>query len=1093
MGIVNITGVSGSRVAPVCGKIIEESTGQILILTPTFMRASKLASDLSFFVKKNVYLLPSDNETFTFFDAKNKDSLIERLKIIKKIFEEKDCVVVAPINGAIKKMPPKEVFEKYKLAFEINKSVSDVKNLVKKLVDMGYERVSMVYAKGQFSMRGSILDIYTPYNEEPYRIEFFDDEVESIRTFDVIEQRSIEKLNRIEIFQSELLAYDKVSFERAKAKIASNYKNQVERKEDLINAIDNLDKLQQLENYLDYFYDATENLADYMEDAKIIFDDPNRMHEYLETRAIEYKMDFTALLEKGKVVKKDFDNFPGTKELLELYKNENIYLISPFQKKINGIDTYDELVNISSMECLSYNGKLDLLARELRKYLERSYKVTIACSTLERANNIKEFLKVEGLEDKIEVKEGVLSEGMDFPKEKFAIITDRDIFGTQKNRKRVKSKNSKSKQIKTFTEIKKGDFVVHENHGVGKFIGIKKLELQGIQKDYIQIKYAGNDMLYVPVEQMDLVQKYVGSETITPRINRLSGSDWKNTKAKAKAAIASMAKELIELSAARVAKAGHQFSPDTPWQREFEDDFPYEETADQLRCIEEIKADMEKPEAMDRLLCGDVGYGKTEVAARAMFKCATEGKQVAVLVPTTVLASQHYNTLKARFEKFPFKVEMLSRFRTDHQQKLIIEATRRGEVDVLIGTHRLLSEDVKFKDLGLLVIDEEQRFGVAHKEKIKSIKDNVDVLTLSATPIPRTLHMSLVGIRDMSLIEEPPEERFPVQTYVMEEEDFVIREAIEREVDRNGQVFVIYNKVRGIKRIAKQIEDLVPGKVVSVLHGQMSSHAIEDVMMDFVNGNGDVLVATTIIESGIDIPNVNTEIIIDADHFGLSQLYQLRGRVGRSSKLGYAYLMHKKAKSLTEIGEKRLRAIKEFTEFGAGFKIAMRDLEIRGAGNLLGSEQHGHLISVGYELYCKLVDEAVAALRGEIIKDEKEEAILDIKVPAYIPDTYISDEVTKLAMYRSIAEISTKEERVSMLAEIEDRFGNAPSEVINLLEVSLIKSLAENLDIQKVFEKGNQVQFSFASNGVKPIVIYKTSGIPVLEDIRDFLEKLNEK
>lgn len=682
---------------------------------------------------------------------------------------------------------------------------------------------------------------------------------------------------------------------------------------------------------------------------------------------------------------------------------------------------------------------------------------------------MEEFLDRINVKSRVWVKQGELTGGIDFSEEKFCFIWDGDIFGTVKKKRKKKASHSMGQPIKSFADMQQGDYVVHENHGIGKYVGIEQLTVQNVQKDYLKIKYSGKDILYVPVEQMDLVQKYIGGDTASPKLNKLSGSEWKVTKAKAKAAIANMAQELLELSAARQMEKGHTFSPDTVWQKEFEDSFPYAETDDQLRCIEEIKKDMEKEQSMDRLLCGDVGFGKTEVAARAMFKAASDGKQVAVLVPTTILANQHYYNLKERFEKFPFKVELLSRFRSEAQQKKVLEGLKAGSVDVVIGTHRLLSKDVKYKDLGLLVIDEEQRFGVQHKEVIKQIKKNVDVLTLSATPIPRTLHMSLTGIKDMSLIEEPPEERYPVQTYVMEQEDIMIREAIERELDRGGQVYVVYNRVKGINKIASYIEELVPDARVAIGHGQMNEHRLEEIIMDFVDGGSNVLVATTIIESGIDIPNVNTMIILDADRFGLSQLYQLRGRVGRSNKMAYAYLMFQKDKSLTEVAEKRLRAIKEFTEFGAGFKVAMRDLEIRGAGNLLGTEQSGHMMDIGYELYCKLVDDAVRALNGEVVNPDREEASIELNVTALIPDRYISDEVLKLQMYKKIAGIMTDAQEDEIVDELIDRFGDIPRETMNLIAVSRIRSLAERLCITRIHEEGGKVLFHFAqNNGLSP-------------------------
>ena len=612
--------------------------------------------------------------------------------------------------------------------------------------------------------------------------------------------------------------------------------------------------------------------------------------------------------------------------------------------------------------------------------------------------------------------------------------------------------------------MQKGDYVVHESHGIGRFTGIEQLVVQGVKKDYLKVKYAGEDSLYIPVDQLGMLQKYVGGDGVTPRLNKLSGNEWKQTKAKARQAVSDMADELIRISAARMNEKGYAFSEDTVWQREFEDSFPYTETEDQLRCAEEIKEDMEKDAPMDRLLCGDVGFGKTEVAARALFKCVADGKQAAVLVPTTLLANQHYYTLKDRFEKFPFKVEMLSRFRSAAQQKQILEGLEKGSVDLLIGTHRLLSSDVRFKDLGLLVIDEEQRFGVRHKEKIKQLKSNVDVLTLSATPIPRTLHMSLSGIKDMSVIEEPPEDRYPVQTYVMEQDNFVIRDAIEKELARGGQVYVLYNRVESINRVASDIEALVPEASVIAGHGRMRESQLENVIMSFAEGEYNVLVATTIIESGTDIPNVNTMIVLDADRFGLAQLHQLRGRVGRSGRMAYAYLMYTKDKNLNEIAEKRLRAIKEFTEFGSGFKIAMKDLELRGAGNLLGTEQSGHMLNVGYELYCKMLEEAVDTAKGREMLPQAEETAFNLPIPAVISERYIENEVLRLQMYKKIAMIENDEDEAEIIDELLDRFGDIPRDTMNLVKISKIRAMAGQLGVREINQQGYKIIFRLWEN-----------------------------
>ena len=630
--------------------------------------------------------------------------------------------------------------------------------------------------------------------------------------------------------------------------------------------------------------------------------------------------------------------------------------------------------------------------------------------------------------------------------------------------------------MQSFSDFKTGDYVVHENHGIGKFLGIQALEVQGEQKDYLKIKYSGTDLLYVPVEQMDIVQKYIGSEGIAPKVSKLSGDEWKVAKTRAKLAIAEMTEELIKLYADRKASKGYAFSKDTVWQKEFEAYFSYQETDDQLTSIEEIKKDMESNLPMDRLLCGDVGYGKTEVAARAIFKCISEGKQAAMLVPTTILANQHYNSLKDRFSNFPFNIDMLSRFRTDKQQEKIIDGLKRGSVDFVIGTHRLLSDDIKYKDLGLLVIDEEQRFGVAHKEKLKQLKSNIDVLTLSATPIPRTLNMSLTGIKDMSLITEPPSDRYPVQTYVLEQDDIVMREIIARELDRDGQVYIVFNRVKGINRLAEKVQSLVPDAKIVVGHGQMNEKSLESVMQTFISGEADILVATTIIESGIDIPNANTMIVIDADKCGLAQLYQLRGRVGRTDKIAYAYLMYQKNKVLTEVAEKRLKAIKEFTEFGSGFKVAMRDLEIRGAGNVLGAEQSGHMMNIGYELYCKLVDDAVRKAKGESVPEQVDEINIELDVAANIPNWYIDNETLKLQMYKKIATVSTREDSEEIIDELLDRFGDLPKETLNLIAISMIRALSANVGVCNIHEQAGKVVIYFAQdNALKAYALMKAS------------------
>lgn len=1057
---------------PVASLIIRERGGQALVVTSSHAKAKRLAEDLSFFVDQKIFVIPDEDQLFLKYEAKSHGGLEERLKALKALLSGESCVVIAPILGAVKKLAPRRIFEENTVRFTLGDE-ADLEAIKRNLAFMGYERASYIESKGQFSIRGGIVDVFPADSEYPYRIELFDTEVDSIRTFDPLTQRSVENLETVELYPAEQMVQEENLFRHAAEKLSRAYdafakklaepqrEQLLQRKDQLLDFIENTANVQLLENYIHYFYDDTEYLWDYMNpNSVVMLEDPDRIREVLEFREKEDREDFKTILERGEAVPGDFKAFPSKADLESLYRQSPVFLFSPFQKQLKGVDRLSASIAVSSKQAPVFNGRMDFLETELKGYLKQSYDVTIVCATDERIENLKNFTERFDLSHQIKLVKGSLTSGMEYPEERLVYLWDGDIFTTQKHRK-TKASEKRGKPIKTFTDIRKGDYVVHENHGIGKFVGVEQLTIQKVKKDYLKIKYAGEDMLYVPVEQMDMIQKYIGADGAAPRINKLSGGEWKKVKAKAKAAIVNMAKELLEISAERQARGGYAFAPDSIWQREFEDLFPYEETADQLRCIKEIKEDMERPISMERLLCGDVGYGKTEVAARAIFKCAADGKQAAVLVPTTILANQHYYTFKDRFEKFPFKVEMLSRFRSEKQQETIIEAVKKGSVDVLIGTHRLLSKDIDFKDLGLLVIDEEQRFGVQHKESIKRLRKNVDVLTLSATPIPRTLHMSLIGIKDMSLIEEPPEERYPVQTYVLEQDNELIRDAIQRELDRDGQVYIVYNRIRGIYKIASQITELVPDVVVAVGHGQMNEKQLEDVMIGFVNRESNVLIATTIIESGIDIPNVNTIIILDADRFGLSQLYQLRGRVGRSTRMAYAYLMYQKDKVLTEVAEKRLRAIKEFTEFGAGFHIAMRDLEIRGAGNLLGTEQHGHMMNIGYELYCKLVDDAVRALGGEIVNPDREETSIELDVPAYIAETYISDEILKLQMYKKIAAIRDEEDEGEILDELIDRFGEPPTEVENLIKVSYIRAMAEKAGISRIHEEQRKIVFDF--------------------------------
>lgn len=1074
-GLISISGVSDSRTAPIISKITRE--GQSLIIVANEKRAKELAVDLSFFSDKKVFILPSENQLFINYEARNRDNVLKRLKILKALESGEEVIIISTAQGVMRKVPPKRIMEESSFKLSLGEKVS-LETIKEKLFTLGYETMSMVEEEGEISFRGGILDIYVPGEDNPFRIEFFGDEIDSIRAFDPDSQRSLGNVKYIEVYQSREILQDKENFLLAARNIEREYdkeikklknKNQIEnlvkRKNQLKEQVENMVNMTLMENYIHYFYKDLEYIWDYSEN--IIIDEPQRVYEAIQTYSKELKEDFTISLERGLAIPKDMGLVIKEEDFRKIYSKERVYMLMTFPKAVKGAGNLTEVHSIISRQMVSFNGRMDVLEGELKTYVSKRYKINIVLRDKEKIENFKEFVNRIGLIDKVSFHLGDLSSGMDFPEDKVCYICERDIFGQKKisSRERKKKTSKKSQEV-FFSDLKQGDYIVHENHGIGKFLGIKELVLEGEKKDYLQIKYAGNDMLYVPVEQMDFVQKYVGADGVTPKINKLTGGEWKVTKAKAKAAIAEMATELLEILAKRKMEKGFEFGEDTVWQHEFEESFPFEETDDQLRAVGEIKKDMEAPFAMDRLLCGDVGFGKTEVAARAIFKCLGDGRQAAVLVPTTILANQHYYTLKERFENFPMKVEMLSRFRSPKEQKEIVDKVKKGEIDLIIGTHRILSQDVKFKDLGLLVIDEEQRFGVEHKEKIKKLRANVDVLTLSATPIPRTLNMSLSGLKPMSVIEEPPEERLPVQTYVMEEEDYIIKDVIERELNRGGQVFVVYNRVKGILSLADKIRKLVPDAKVAVGHGQMNEHSLENIMVDFVNGETQILVSTTIIETGIDIPNANTMIILDADKFGLSQLYQLKGRVGRSTRMAYAYLMHQKGKHLTEVAEKRLKAIKDFTEFGSGFKVAMRDLEIRGAGNILGAQQSGHMMNIGYELYCRLVDDAVKALKGEIVKERKEELTIELILTANIPSWYINDEEIKLQMYKKIATIEKDEDLDEIFDELLDRFGDVPRETENLLLLSQIRSIAGDVGVKRIYESQKKIMITFEKDNM---------------------------
>lgn len=1099
-------GLTESQKPHIAHYIMNELNKTVLFISYDDVEARRVYNDLYSFTGGNAFLYPSKEALFYKIDAISLDITSERLSAIKKLIDDRPHAIVAPADAIVGKLIPMELFKKYMYTYKVG-DIIKIEELSKNLTAMGYERVQMVEGKGQFSIRGGIIDIFPPIDDYAYRIELFDDEIDSIRNFDVITQRSLNNVGEITIFSAKEYILEEEHLKHGISNI-SNHLNlylskirqtksgiaeKVQRKfEEIMENISEFRRIENMNELIDYFYPSTYSIIDYLpEDSIIIFDENSRIKQRINNIQKEFEENFKSLLEKGEVLPEQSRLLFNYEDILSKVKNKPLLIMDTLAKSDYEMQP-KTIVNFVSKTMHPFHGKIEILIDDLKYYKKAGYKVMLLTGNMDRARILMNTLISYGIEaimtqdseydvcdGQIVIYPGTISKGFEYVDAKFAVISDGEIFGqVKKARRPIRIKNAE--KIKNFTELSVGSYVVHVNYGIGKYEGIEKIEIDGIIKDYLHIVYAGGDKLYVPVDQMDLIQRYIGPTDNPPKLNKLGGSEWAKAKRRAKKAVEELAKDLIKLYAKRQTVKGFAFSPDTPWQKEFEEQFPYEETEDQLRCIQEIKKDMESDRPMDRLLCGDVGYGKTEVALRAAFKAVADSKQVAFLCPTTILAQQHYTNFIQRFKEFPIKIEMLSRFRSAREQTQIIKALSEGNIDILVGTHRMLQNDVKFKDLGLLIIDEEQRFGVAHKEKIKKLKANIDVLSLSATPIPRTLHMSLIGIRDMSVLENPPEDRFPVETYVVEFNEELIRDAILREMGRGGQVYFVYNRINGIERMASLINELIPNCRVAVAHGQMDENHLENIMIDFLNGEYDVLVCTTIIETGLDIPNVNTIIVCDADRMGLSQLYQLRGRVGRSNRLAYAYFTYRKDKILTEVAEKRLEAIREFTEFGSGFKIAMRDLEIRGAGNLLGSEQHGHIDAVGYDMYLKLLGEAIRNLKGDIIEETVPTAV-DIKVNAYIDSSYIEDENQRLEMYKKIASIESRRDVDEIADELIDRFGDYPKPVEVLLDIAYLKSIASKVNITDIIEKGYSVILKFKDSklvkqGVIDALIREYSG-----------------
>ena len=995
-----------------------------LILGADEKEAKELFEDYRFYDKNTCYYPARD---LLFFQADIHGNLLirQRMKVIQTLLEGKGATVVTSIDGCMDFLAPLESIRKQLLHFR-NDSSLDVDKLKDRLVAMGYERVGQVEMPGQFSVRGGIIDIYCLTEENPWRIELWGDEIDSIRSFDSQSQRSLENLDEITIYPAAEQMPEKGGV-----------------------------------TFLEYF----------PEDKTMVFlDEPNRLTENAEGVEKEFRESVKNREAKGNsnLSEKWMCSWDAVCRDLNIRNCVSLSSLEP--KKGHWKVTEHFYLSVKSMS--SYQSSFELLVKDLKNYKKQGYQTVVLSGSRTRAERLAKDLQEEGLSafysvdsdrilspGEIMVAYGHARKGFEYPLVKFAVITETDIFGKEQ-KKRKKKKEYNGKRIQDFSELSIGDYVVHEKHGLGIYKGIEKVEVDKIVKDYIKIEYRNGSNLYILATQLDALQKYAGAEAARPpKLNRLGGQEWKKTKTRVRGAVRNIAKELVELYAVRQEKEGYVCGPDTVWQREFEEMFPYEETEDQLSAIEDTKRDMESTRIMDRLVCGDVGYGKTEVALRAAFKAVQESRQVVYLVPTTILAQQVYNTFVQRMKEFPVRVDLLCRFRTPSQQQKTIDDLKKGQVDIVVGTHRVLSKDVVYKNLGLLIIDEEQRFGVAHKEKIKQLKKDIDVLTLTATPIPRTLHMSLIGIRDMSVLEEPPMDRVPIQTYVMEYDEETVREAINRELRRGGQVYYVYNRVNDIADVALRLSRLLPEARIDFAHGQMSERELESVMYAFINGEIDVLVSTTIIETGLDISNVNTMIIHDSDRYGLSQLYQLRGRIGRSNRTAYAFLMYRRNVMLKETAEKRLAAIREYTDLGSGFKIAMRDLELRGAGNLLGAEQHGHMNAVGYDLYCKMLSEAVKEAKG-IHTMEDFETTIDLNMDAFIPDSYISNEYQKLDIYKRIAGIENQQDYDDMLEELLDRFGELPKAVMNLLTIAKIKALAHRVYVTEIKQLGRDLKIT---------------------------------
>ncbi len=1059
---ISVTGTTGTQKSHFIYASSRAAEKKCLVITSDEIEAHRIYQDLSYFYDNSVLLFKTKEYVFYDVDSSSRPGETDRIRTLARLGEAD--AVVASIQALMQYTLPRELFDKYTVTAGVGDTL-ERDELADMLALAGYKRVPTVEGVGQFAVRGSIVDVFSPTEGSPVRIELFGDEVDSIRLFDAVTQVSSERLEEVTLCPVRELLYTSEDAEKVIEQIRK------QKNENLGNDIEKLSNQHYFasqDKYMTFFYKEFPSLMDYINDKYLIFiDEANEAWERSKALCEENDKTVTDLLEKGIFPKFKGKLMQSYSDIIRRAEKHSLVALSTLSYSTPEFRP-GELLSLTAKTLQSYGGQLEFLYDDIEFWRKHGYRMIMVTSTNAKAEAFSREFTDRGYShhignaDKapengeILITVGSISKGFEYPSIKTVVISDGEIVRSSKKKKR-RSADSK-KAIKSFDELNAGDYVVHQTHGIGQYVGVEQLTVDKVIKDYIKIKYKNSDILYVPTGQLEMLHKYVGAEAKNVKLNSLGGTDWQRTTSKVRASVEELAEDLIRLYAERSSIAGHTYPPDTPWQKEFEDGFPYDETADQTRSIAEVKADMEQGKSMDRLLCGDVGYGKTEVAMRAAFKCVMDSMQVAYLVPTTILAQQHYNNFCMRMKEFPIRIEMMSRFRTKKELEKIAQRVSDGDVDIVIGTHRILQKDVKFKNLGLLIIDEEQRFGVGDKERLKEMKTNVDVLSLSATPIPRTLHMAMVGIRDLSVLTEPPQDRYPVQTFVLEKNDSVLHNAIDRELARGGQVYYLFNRVEGIERKAAELKEKFPDAGIAVAHGKMNEAQLEKIMMSLMEGEIDILVCTTIIETGLDVSNVNTIIIENADRLGLSQLYQLRGRVGRSSRLAYAYLTYERSKVLDAVAQKRLQAIREFTEFGSGFKIAMRDLEIRGAGNLLGKQQHGNMNLVGYDMYCMLLEQAVNNIKG-IAAPPKTEVLVELQLDAYIPNSYIEYEWQRVEMYKKISAIENQEDLLDVTDEFIDRYGDIPQPVSNLLDVGHIKCLAGSAGIDEIVQKGEQVEF----------------------------------